>query len=381
MKSVNDTIPKPLHIIGNVSNGSIITSLDFFSYISKNEQLISIAIFGTKDSSILIYSLKNYRLLLQIKIKEFLSGGNNNKPGSDDDGLEEIKSCLYVRSKEILMVQLRSGLIGLFHMNLNRIAKELPPTLTLIVGFKSYAMTFATSFVVNDQYLGSLDENNAEKIVLRNFDFLDDDISFNLQFKDDEKHGIIISLYCIIQLEQVYFIIAFESGFLELFRSTLTDFDGEIKSKNAECCSTLRIESEMILSMDFNQTKMFGVLVNASNDVCVWRLENKLCNDRKILIFNDKFLKRISIKEDGLVSCSIRSDGKIFAIGTKNGRVRVFSGKTAKLLAVLTHHFYPIRVLKFTENLNREKNSDHQKYLLFVSSYDKSVSIWSLYND
>lgn len=70
----------------------------------------------------------------------------------------------------------------------------------------------------------------------------------------------------------------------------------------------------------------------------------------------------------GCNSVAIRSDGRIFVTGGWDGKIRYFSLKSGKLLAIIDHHFDAISDLKFRPDFG-----------LLAASSDGTITLFSLY--
>lgn len=85
------------------------------------------------------------------------------------------------------------------------------------------------------------------------------------------------------------------------------------------------------------------------------------------IIRNYETRTSIDIPFPGCNAVAIRSDGKLFVTGGWDGKLRYFSLKTGKLLAIIDHHFDAISSITFTSNS------------LLAASSDGTISLWTLY--
>lgn len=88
-----------------------------------------------------------------------------------------------------------------------------------------------------------------------------------------------------------------------------------------------------------------------------------------------KPVKYLKITNKGINSIAGRPDGKLVASGGSDGRVRLFSLKSLKALAVLAFHKQTIETIKFSAYL-----TEHKGHLLAAAGQDKLVTVWSVYN-
>ncbi|XP_064488770.1 guanine nucleotide-binding protein subunit beta-like protein 1 [Ornithodoros turicata] len=87
--------------------------------------------------------------------------------------------------------------------------------------------------------------------------------------------------------------------------------------------------------------------------------------------------KEVAVVNEGFASTAIRSDGKIAASGGWDGRIRIFSWRTLKPLAVLNFHDESVQSVDFAaERVRREGVG-----VLAAGAKDGIVSLWSVYTD
>ena len=149
--------------------------------------------------------------------------------------------------------------------------------------------------------------------------------------------------------------IGFENGQVVLYH---TDEDKQI---------TTGTFSEFITSIDFDANSRRGIISNSSTnlELFVWQ--------------KGELIKRgeIPIKNEGSNCVRIRNDRKILVSGGWDGRVRVYSWKTLRPLAVLTEHNQSICDVKFSNQPITTWDTNH---LMAVSSLDGIISLWNIYN-
>lgn len=174
----------------------------------------------------------------------------------------------------------------------------------------------------------------------------------------DDKLGM-ISLLKIISINGVgHLLSAYESGDLRLH--DLTNLDKVV--------SSLKIEY-MVTSLDFDQSTdriVCGGIGNKINTFYVGRRSLGIKNDKEVVV-----------KNDGIEVVQIRGDKKIFVSGGSDSKVRIFSWKSLRPLAVLTEHKTGgISDIKFSEG----KVSLWNAPIMAVSGRDGSISLWDIYN-
>uniref|UniRef100_T1H4C4 WD repeat-containing protein 55 homolog n=1 Tax=Megaselia scalaris TaxID=36166 RepID=T1H4C4_MEGSC len=135
----------------------------------------------------------------------------------------------------------------------------------------------------------------------------------------DDKLGMISVLKFISINEKQYLISGYESG--ELRIHDLNNLDKVI--------SSLKFEN-MITSVDFDPFTNRGICGGIGN-----KLNTFYINKSSLEL---QFDKDILIKNEGVEVVKIRGDRKIFVSGGSDSRVRIFSWKSLRPLAVLTEH-------------------------------------------
>ncbi|RWR99963.1 guanine nucleotide-binding protein subunit beta-like protein 1, partial [Dinothrombium tinctorium] len=161
-----------------------------------------------------------------------------------------------------------------------------------------------------------------------------------------------------------HLIVGNESGFLLLYRIEV----------NTNCLMTTRLHQlkvfdEMVTSIDFDSKKKVGICGSPLDSLITVNLVEK----EKSLELNVKH--SISITNPGISSIAIRSDGKIVATGGWDSRIRVFSWKSLKPLAVLIYHKNTVECVAFSPKL-----VENGKYLLAAASSDHTATLWDIYN-
>lgn len=85
----------------------------------------------------------------------------------------------------------------------------------------------------------------------------------------------------------------------------------------------------------------------------------------------------LSITNEGCNVVKTRSDSKIFVSGGYDGRLRVFSCKTLRILAVLSEHRGPVTDIQFSPCIINYWNSK----IMAASGADGTITLWNLYNN
>lgn len=166
------------------------------------------------------------------------------------------------------------------------------------------------------------------------------------------KTGEIMTVKYITMIDNEYVIVTYESGILALFQINV----GKI--------SEIAITKDCPMAMDFDGITT-GVLGTSGDTIIQFKTDNlKLIKT-----------KEVSITNPGVSCICIRPDRKLFAAGCWDGRIRFFSMKNFKLLAVLDQHKESILDVCFVS-----VRSDSSEWLLAAAGKDGRITLWDLFN-
>ncbi|KAG4075961.1 hypothetical protein HA402_003787 [Bradysia odoriphaga] len=84
----------------------------------------------------------------------------------------------------------------------------------------------------------------------------------------------------------------------------------------------------------------------------------------------------IGLKNNGINCVSIRKDQKVFCSGGWDGRIRIFSWKSLRPLAVLTEHKAAVVDISYSNDKVQLWNAP----IMAASGLDGQISLWNLYN-
>lgn len=166
------------------------------------------------------------------------------------------------------------------------------------------------------------------------------------------------NVMCLQKIEingSVYVLAGFEAGDIVLW---------DFLSGNA--CSHIKLR-ECITSLTFDPITGRGICGNASNVLQIFTVDRNFTITLKC---------EIPLKNDGCNIVKLRPDRKIFASGGWDGRLRLFSWKSLRLLVVLAEHRDAITDVQFTEKVVNLWNSQ----IMAASGADGMISLWNLYN-
>lgn len=169
-----------------------------------------------------------------------------------------------------------------------------------------------------------------------------------------KKLGEVMAIKPLSNMDQKV-LIAYEIGLLVLW---------DIKAK--KILHYMDIEPYPMV-LDFEISHMRGIIGSPSEKLQVFNLSSDILKDKCTL----------TLKNPGTSVISIRPDNKIFAVGNWDGRLRIFSCKTLKQLAVLDHHRSTIHDVIFSSSYVESYNC---KYIMAAAGKDGYVSLWDIYN-
>lgn len=124
-----------------------------------------------------------------------------------------------------------------------------------------------------------------------------------------------------------------------------------------ELCSFQKLYTEPVLCVNvWNNLMISGA---TGKDICVTKLDSQ------------ELVTKHSLNHAGCNSIAIRDDGRIFATGGWDHRVRLFDLKKHKPLGILKHHLGSVHSVEFAPQQN-------DKTLLASSSKDQRIAMWEL---
>lgn len=157
----------------------------------------------------------------------------------------------------------------------------------------------------------------------------------------------------VIQLDKTLLLItAYENGSCVLWN---------VEEEDPKQLASLTLHQEPVMCLDFHNASMSGISGSVDTDLHVW----KITKNYELTLW-----KTIHITNPGVNCVKIHPSGSYVASGGWDNRIRIFSWKTLKPLAVLDFHSQPISVLSFSR----------QTGILAAGSRDGRVSLWNLYN-
>ncbi|XP_076162771.1 guanine nucleotide-binding protein subunit beta-like protein 1 isoform X2 [Ptiloglossa arizonensis] len=131
--------------------------------------------------------------------------------------------------------------------------------------------------------------------------------------------------------------------------------------------SSLTIET-CPMALDFDSVLMKGIIGGPSNQLQVFTLSanHLLCNKTNI-----------TLKNSGTSVITIRPDAKILAVGGWDSRVRIYSWKSLKPLAVLDQHRDTVHDIAYS---SMKIDACDVKYMMATAAKDGYIALWDIYN-
>ncbi|KAK2582955.1 hypothetical protein KPH14_009013 [Odynerus spinipes] len=121
------------------------------------------------------------------------------------------------------------------------------------------------------------------------------------------------------------------------------------------------------MALDFETLHMQLIIGSPSEKLQVFNLSSDTLTNKCTL----------TLKNPGTSVINIRPDAKIFTVGNWDGRLRLFSCKTLKQLAVLDHHRSTVHDVTYSPHYVESYNC---KYIMAAAGKDGYVSLWDIYN-
>ena len=326
---VQSKVPSPLFILRPTIDSSV-TALCFVEL--KGEHYL---ITGFECGQIAKWSLKTFRCQNSIS--------NENS---------KVLNLISLNSKELFLSHHKSGPILVYDFEFQ-----------IIKSFKASSFTFCKCHLLNDSsiYLSFPSEKNLSLIEIVNFETGKQLCNVGV---NDKKYGACLTTALIKhETSHNYFLlIGYESGILTLFKINFESHFSELINE------LMCFENEMIVCCDYNPYKNLGVCGSVGDQIVNWCL-----NDKFELSLN----RKMKITNPGILSCAIRPDGKIIATGGSDNRIRLLALKSLKPLVVLDKHKQPVEFVLFSNQINCHH---FDGFMLAAASRDKTITIWSLYN-
>ncbi|XP_033356961.1 guanine nucleotide-binding protein subunit beta-like protein 1 [Bombus vosnesenskii] len=137
--------------------------------------------------------------------------------------------------------------------------------------------------------------------------------------------------------------------------------------RQSKVLSSLTVET-CPMALDFDTTLSKGAIAGPTNNIQIFSLsvDHLLHNKNKITMTNP-----------GTSIITIRPDAKIMAVGGWDSRIRLYSWKTLKPLAVLNQHKDTVHDISYS--IERIKAYDN-KFIMATAAKDGYIALWDIYN-
>ncbi|KAG1779217.1 WD40-repeat-containing domain protein [Suillus placidus] len=220
------------------------------------------------------------------------------------------------------------------------------------------------------------------------------------------KSGIVMSMHLFYSVssapssstsaKELRLLCAYEDGSVVLRKRTAPENEQTVEGRGWEVVWKSKLHVESVMAMAVSSDCTFALTVSA--DHLVGRYD--LLKTQEEASKSTRAGTAFKTKHPGNGAVAIRSDGRVCAIGGWDGKVRLYSTKTLKLLGTLVNHKQGCQAVMFASHINhvplcgdlREDDSSgdedeitlEEKYTrnrwLIAGSTDAKVSIWALMN-
>lgn len=158
-----------------------------------------------------------------------------------------------------------------------------------------------------------------------------------------------------------YLLASYESGTLILWDLNCSKVVSHVRLTTAD--------DECLMTLDYDPVTNRGVAGGSSDKIVVFSLDRQTGEIRR--------KSEIAIKNAGVHRLRIRKDLKVFSSAGWDGRIRIFSWKSLRPLAVLTEHRGG-ELLDLT--YSEDKVSMWKAVIMAAAGSDGQISLWDLYN-
>ncbi|KAG2347927.1 WD40 repeat-like protein [Suillus weaverae] len=237
-------------------------------------------------------------------------------------------------------------------------------------------------------------------------DPLDTSATASSDCRSGSKSGIVMSMHLFYSAssapssstsaKELRLLCAYEDGSVVLRKQTAPENEQTVEGRGWEVVWKSKLHVESVMAMVVSSDCTFALTVSA--DHLVGRYD--LLKTQEEASESTRAGTAFKTKHPGNGAVAIRSDGRVCAIGGWDGRVRLYSTKTLKLLGTLVHHKQGCQAVMFASHIDhipllgdlREDDSSgdedeitlEEKHTrnrwMIAGSTDAKVSIWALMN-
>ncbi|KAF9185500.1 Guanine nucleotide binding protein (G protein), beta polypeptide 1-like [Haplosporangium sp. Z 767] len=157
---------------------------------------------------------------------------------------------------------------------------------------------------------------------------------------------------------RLHMLLAYEDGSLSLFADSSMSVSGgqqssgggtKVKSK-MDVLWSINYHRGPVLALDISSDMSFAISCGSDNLLVKYNLFGSTQGTPEVT--------QVSLKTNGIADVKVRNDNKILALAGWDGRIRIFSCKTLKPLAVLKYHREGLYCIGLANVLEMAKKSD-----------------------
>nr|XP_061804333.1 guanine nucleotide-binding protein subunit beta-like protein 1 [Nerophis lumbriciformis] len=130
--------------------------------------------------------------------------------------------------------------------------------------------------------------------------------------------------------------------------------------------SQTKVHLEPVMCLTFDPESLRGISASSEKKLSSWVLDEQN---------NLQLQDNVMLTNPGVSQLSIRKDGKLLASAGWDHRVRIFSWKKLRPLAVLQYHSDMVLSVAFSNH------KDPRQRLLAAGSKDQRISLWSIFSE
>ncbi|XP_066584700.1 guanine nucleotide-binding protein subunit beta-like protein 1 [Prorops nasuta] len=176
----------------------------------------------------------------------------------------------------------------------------------------------------------------------------------SVDFFSSDKLGSIMAMKAVPSLNQL--LVAYESGLIALW-----------DINNKKILNHMQMES-CPMAIEYETSYMRGIVGDASEQLQIFNIS-------KDHVLSSKC--NLTLKNPGTAALAIRPNAKVFTAAGWDGRLRIFSWKSLRQLAVLDQHKESLHCVVYS---SEEVSTYNNKYLMAAAGKDGYISLWDIYN-
>ncbi|CAM9870240.1 unnamed protein product [Ectocarpus fasciculatus] len=187
--------------------------------------------------------------------------------------------------------------------------------------------------------------------------------SFTFAPKDAEQKGMVMCVRLLGESPSCaspFAVVGHDAGHLCVY---------DLRATSAEPLLESRLHKAPLLCVDVGSSCKQGVSGSADESINVFRLSTRKASSGGRLCGSCEVVKTFHLEHPGMSCVEIRRDQKMFVSGGWDHRVRAFSWKTPRPLAVLRSHEKNVHTVAYSPRIGG----------LVSGSGDSRVAVWELY--